>query len=129
MAALATRAQYVERAGEPAAVIADRLDALLAKASRLLRAECARYGRDIDAEVADGTTDPDLVADIVCQMVEEAGQQPTIGVSAVTQTAGPFTQQLSYANPAGRLYLGRDARRLLGLGGVTAYLIPLGGTP
>lgn len=127
MTPLATRAQYVERAGEPVPAVADRLDALLAKASRLVRAECARHGKEIDDDIAAGDIDGELVADIVCQMVEEAGQsQAALGVSSLQQTAGPFSLAATYANPAGRLYLGKDARRLLGLGGVAGFAITLG---
>lgn len=121
---LATRAHYIALYGDPPASLAGRLDALLAQASRRLRAECARAGVDIDRRIAAGDIDADLVADIVCQMIVESTQTGGIaGVSSLTQTAGAFSQTQQYANPAGRLYLTKDMKKLLGISAQKAFTV------
>lgn len=95
---------------------------LLARASRLIRAEVA----DVDAQVQDGKLDQELVGDVVCAMVKRAMlNSGTPGVSNTQETAGPFQQTFTYTNPSGDLYLLKAERSRL-LGGVQrAFTIDL----
>ncbi|MDU1018173.1 MAG: Gp19/Gp15/Gp42 family protein [Clostridium perfringens] len=47
------------------------------------------------------------------------------GVSSFNETAGPFTQQMSFANPTGDLYLTRAEKARMGVGVATAASIDL----
>lgn len=101
---------------------------LLAKASRLLRAEFKASGRDY------ALVDPDLLADVVCDMARRAllvplDQQPA---AQVQQSAGGFSMGVTYANPAGEMYLTKAERRKLGLsaqraGSVDMWTPPVAG--
>ena len=68
---------------------------------------------------------------VSCEMVKRArasGAGP--GVSQISETRGPFTGQVTYANPAGDLYLTKADKRLLGSGGQVAGNVSLlGGDP
>ena len=86
---------------------------LLEKASRQVRAERP----SVDDRIAAGTLDPDLVGDVVCDMVRRAiivpvDQQP---VTQFSEGTGPFSQSITYSNPDGNLYLSKNERRRLGL--------------
>ena len=47
------------------------------------------------------------------------------GVSSFNETAGPFTQQVSFANPTGDLFLTRAEKARMGVGVATAASIDL----
>lgn len=47
------------------------------------------------------------------------------GVSSMSTTDGPFTQQFSYANPQGDLYLTKTERKSLGVGVGRAFEVDL----
>lgn len=99
-----------------------RLAGLLAKASRIIRAEATRAGIDIDARITSGALDPDTAADVACDMARWAlSCGPVDGATAITQTTGPFSQNLTLATPAGSMVLTRAHRRLLGLPSQTAW--------
>ena len=49
------------------------------------------------------------------------------GISQSSQTAGPFTESLTYANPAGDLYLTNAERTSLGLKRQRAFSVELVG--
>ena len=51
------------------------------------------------------------------------------GVSSFNETAGPFSQQMSFANPTGDLYLTRAEKARMGVGVATAASIDLLGQP
>lgn len=54
---------------------------------------------------------------IVCAMVRRAMlNMDMAGVSQNTQTAGSFSESISYSNPDGDLYLTRSEKRSLGCG-------------
>lgn len=89
-----------------------RASDLLAKASRQVRAEFPT----IDARITAEAINPDLVADVVCDMVRRVlvapvDQQP---VSQMQQAAGPFSVGMTYANPTGDMYLTKSDRKKLG---------------
>ena len=62
---------------------------------------------------------------VACAMVKRGMvSQPFVdGASSISQTAGPFNQQISFTNPNGSLYLSKLEKRLLGIGRqkATAY--------
>lgn len=98
---------------------------LLGDASAILRAECS----DVDARLSaiPPTLDADIPKMIVCAMVKRAmiAGADVEGVTAHQQTAGPFSQSLTYSNPMGNLYLTKAERRLLGCGGQQAFSVDM----
>lgn len=110
----------------------DDVDALLERASRLLRAECP----DVDERISDGSLDEDLVSDIACEMVQNVTQVPDAGVGVDSSTqqysSGPFsmTNTASFSSTAGAMILNKKHRRLLGCSRQKAFMIdPLAGQP
>ena len=56
---------------------------------------------------------------VSCSMVERAmmsAASDSFGVNNMSATMGPFTQQVTYANPTGDLYLTATEKKLLGVG-------------
>jgi hypothetical protein len=45
-----------------------------------------------------------------------AAESDAYGVSQATMTAGPYTQNVSYSNPSGDLYLTATEKRTLSIG-------------
>lgn len=97
----------------------DRADVLLADASALVR----------DLAPSVGDLDPGTPKAIVCAMVKRVMQGPVDmdGVTQTQQTAGPFSQGVSFANPSGDLYLTKLEKRRLGVGVQRAFTIDLVG--
>ena len=57
---------------------------------------------------------------VSCNMVVRAmvaGASDALGVDQVSATMGPFAQTAHYSNPNGDLYVTKNERRLLGIGG------------
>lgn len=81
-------------------------EALLADASDLIRTTCPRWH----------TAKPATLKRIACMAVKRAMQAgPDMsGVTQSTQTAGSYSESLSYANPAGDLYLTTSEKEALG---------------
>ena len=76
-----------------------------------------------------GTPSSSAAALIVsCDMVRRSmsmSQADTYGLSQASMTAGPYAQQLTYANPTGEMYLTRTERKMLGfLGGAIGFARP-----
>lgn len=103
----------------------DTAETLLGDASVILRAECP----DVDARltVVPPLLDPDLPKMIVCAMVKRAmiAGADVEGVTNTQQTAGPFSQSLTYSNPMGNLYLTKAERKMLGCGGQRAFTVDM----
>jgi hypothetical protein len=78
-------------------------DTLASDASMLIR---ARYS-DVDARVATGSLDEDVLTAVVAGMVRRAmiGAAAGDGVTQSSETVGPFSHSQSYANPMGNLFL------------------------
>ena len=128
MAGYADEAYYTDNFGSPPARIADRLQQELDRASRYVRAECAGLDARIAAFVLDPSApdavDPDLAADVVCEMVTSAAASPGgVGVESMQQGAGPYQQTLNYSNSVGDLFQSKKQKRLLGCGGQRAFTI------
>ena len=88
-----------------------RAEALLDDASAML-----------DAYVTVDETDEkqlNLLKIVVCNMVERAMSTggDTYGVSQQSMTAVGFSQQYTYANPTGDLYITKSEKRMLGISG------------
>jgi hypothetical protein len=56
-----------------------------------------------------------------------ASQDDVLGVSQKSITGGPYTQNISFSNPSGDMYLTKGDRSLLGIGGGRAGFSSLGG--
>lgn len=100
-----------------------RAGVLLARASRMVRAR--KPG--IDTQIAAEKIDADLVGDVVCAMVKRAMQGPVDldGITQSSQTGGPFSESVTFANPSGDLYFTKTEKVDLGIGGVKAGSIDL----
>ncbi len=104
----------------------DKLDKLLAQASRIVRAEALQDGVDIGQRITDGLLDADLVSDVVCGMVQYAHNGPAIdpsmmGANSVQAGAGPFQKTVSYSQALGSLSFTKVYRLRLGLGKQHAF--------
>ena len=89
----------------------ERAEALLDDASAML-----------DAYVTVDETDEqqmNLLKIVVCNMVERAMSTggDMYGVTQQSMTAVGFTQQYTYANPTGDLYISKAEKRMLGISG------------
>ena len=95
-----------------------RADVLLGDASQLIV--------DLRPDLASHVSAATLEA-IVCAMVKRAMQGPVDldGVTQTQQTAGPFSQGVSFANPSGDLYLTKGEKQRLGIGVQRAFSIDL----
>lgn len=99
-----------------------RAAVLLADASALIRDTVPGWG-----QVSEQT-----LRAICCAVVRRAMSVDVDlpdGVSSFNETAGPFTQQMSFANPTGDLYLTRAEKARMGVGVATAASIDLVGQP
>ncbi|MDO5500957.1 MAG: Gp19/Gp15/Gp42 family protein [Propionibacteriaceae bacterium] len=99
---------------------------LLAKASRELRA----LAPTIDARIEAGSLDPDLVADVVCAMVQRVMesaevQLPVPGLETWQTSVGPFQDSFKFSSPTGNMYLTKAEKRLLGIGAQVAAMVPM----
>lgn len=90
-----------------------RLEALLGDASLAIDAELRAYGRASD-EVGS-----DVLCSVCAAMVGRAVSVPaeSYGLTQQSMTAGVFTQQQTYANPSGDLYITKKERQMLGADG------------
>lgn len=121
MVAFATSADLVARWRPLDTTETARATVLLDDASAIIRAECA----GIDARITAGTLGTDVAKLVACAIVKRAMLTGSVGdgVASVQETAGPFSQGVTYANPTGNLYLTKQERRLLGYGGQGAFTI------
>lgn len=126
----ADEAYFTDNFGAPPARIAGRLDKELARASRYVRSECPGIDGRISLHGVDptaaGALDPDLAADVVCEMVITAASSPAgPGIASTQQGAGPYQETTNYVNPVGDLYFSKKQKKLLGCGGQVAFTIPM----
>lgn len=95
---------------------------LLDDASAMIRASAA----GIDERISDGDLDAGVPLLVVCAMVKRAmlaAEAP--GVKTTQETAGPFSQSFTYANPMGDLYLTAAEKKLLGVGAQVGFTVPM----
>lgn len=100
-----------------------RATVLLGDAATRIRVACP----DIDARVASQALDPDVPKIVSVEMVRRAMLSPVDQPAAgqVQQTAGPFSQSISYTNPTGDLYLTKAEKQILGCGAQEAFMAPM----
>lgn len=101
-------------------------EVLLADASAMIRAEVPGIpGRLLEDPP---TIDEDVLRMVTCAVVKRAMLAGTAGdgVTQQSHTAGPFSQQLTFANPMGNLYLTKTELRLLGAGSQQAFMVDMG---
>jgi hypothetical protein len=103
-----------------------RAAVLLEDASQMILDEDSRHV--LDALIAPTSTH----IRIVCKMVERSMGTPvdSPSVTQMSQTMGPFTEQSTFANPTGDLYLTKAEKRQLGFsrmraGGVDQWVPPV----
>lgn len=91
-----------------------RASALLEHASSYIYFELKKAGKpyrmgelDVDTRV--------LVRNVVCSMAKRAMMSPNSDISSESMGVGGYTQSLTYANPAGDIYLKDSERRILGI--------------
>jgi phage protein gp19/gp15/gp42 len=99
----------------------NRAKILLTLASDRLRMMAQRAGIDLDAKIA---ADPDgayantlkfAMLDAVKRALQVPADVPPI--NAYQQTAGPYSENITYANPTGDLYFKKSELTLLGISG------------
>jgi hypothetical protein len=88
---------------------AARAAVLAGDASALLRAEFP----GIDDQIASGAVDSTLLTIVVAGMVKRALLAPPDGMTQQSETAGPYSQSQSYANPLGNVFLTAAERTLI----------------
>jgi hypothetical protein len=102
-------------------------DALLLRASARLASLLQRRGVDIDPEDELQALNLKTVTVNMVRRALLASQGDVLGVAQTSITGGPYTKSMSFANPSGDMYLTKDDRSLLGIGGGRAGFSPLGG--
>lgn len=91
----------------------ERASTLLSDASALLRAEFVRAGKEIDEE--DELQQANLVR-VCCSMVKRVmASGLDEDVSSINRMAGSYSEQRTFANPTGDMYITKNERRALGL--------------
>lgn len=91
----------------------ERATALLLDASVMLATEFERVGESIDAK---SELQRENLKRICCAMVKRvmsSGHDEDL--SQTSMTAGSYTQQFTFANPTGDMYLTKNERKTLGL--------------
>jgi len=94
-------------------------EVLLEQASAKLRVTARRYGRDIDAMIAEPVTGADFalavksaVVQAVCRALDSVNAAP---VTSETQSGLGYSAQVTFANPGQALYFLRSELKELGL--------------
>lgn len=127
MEAFATTEQLESRWKSLDDVEKPRAETLLMDASVIVATMCAQSGIAIDeTDELQALT----VQSIVCEMVKRAMLAPVdqAPMSQFSQTAGPYSESGTYANPTGDLYLTSSEKKRLGLGKQRMFFIrPTGG--
>ncbi len=91
----------------------ERAAALMEDATAMLTAEHRRVGVPIDSEDELQAVNLKIAC---CSMVKRVLASGVLGdVSNHSVTAGPYNEQVTYANPTGNMYLTKEERRILGL--------------
>lgn len=92
-------------------------DTLLSDASQLIRDTCPGWAHASEA----------TLKAIACAMVKRAmiAGSDNAGLSSTQETAGPYSQTLTYSNPTGDLYLTRTEKQRLGQGRQRAFNISM----
>ena len=88
---------------------------LLEDAETLIKDECPRWHTASEA----------TLRRIACKIAQRALNTPfgeyAGAIQQTSTTAGPYSQQMSYANPQGDMYLTKSEKRALGGGALAAF--------
>lgn len=91
----------------------ERATALLSDASAILHSEFARLGREIDP---DDEVQAMNLTRVCCSMVRRVmASRSDADLKSTMLTAGAYSEQLTFANPTGDMYITKNERRSLGL--------------
>lgn len=123
MAAFATSQELEQRWRTLTVAEHTQATALLEDVSAMIRALVPT----IDDRLVSGDLDAAIPRMVAVAAVKRAMQSPQgmEGVSAVNQTAGPFSQNTSFANPGGNLWLTRTEKLMLGASGQRAFTVDM----
>jgi len=96
-----------------------RADSLLKLASNRLRTIADRQGKDMDEMVNDSASYFNTVQWVVMEAAKRAMLTPTDAppVNSMQQTAGPYSENIVFTNPAGDLWFKKSELNDLGLYG------------
>lgn len=97
-----------------------RADKLLKLASNRLRTRADTLGIDLDAKVNASPSYFENVQWVVLEAAKRAMLTPTDAppANSIQQTAGPYSENIVFTNPAGDLWFKKSELSDLGLGGV-----------
>lgn len=95
-------------------------EVLLMQASAKLRLTAHKYGRDIDAMIADPVSGEDYALDVKSVIVQAViraldSVESSAVVSQSSETLGPYSYNFSYLNAGQQLYFLRNELKELGL--------------
>lgn len=90
-----------------------RAEALLEDAAAMLHAEFAAVGKEIDETDELQKVNLKVISCSMVKRVMASGQGADI--TQTSMTAGSFSEQFTYANPTGDMYLTANERRILGV--------------
>lgn len=104
----------------------EKAAALLDDAAVIIRSEMASADVAIDPENEDQISS---IRSVSCSMVKRAMSVNTgEAINQSSVTVGPFSRQVTYANPTSEMYLTKQDKRLLGIiqdGGGFAFIRPV----
>lgn len=97
----------------------NRAEMLLRMATNILRGKSVKFGVDIDEKVKSDEIFKDNVKWVVFEAVKRALQTPqdTPPVNSYSQSAGVYSENFTYTNPAGDLWFKKSELQILGFGG------------
>ncbi len=104
-----------------------RATALLEDASYMILARCETAATVDDGDTAGRSQRESVLRSIVCAMVQRSmlAGDATPGVKTTQETAGPFSQSFTFANPTGDLYLTAGELKLLPCGRQVAFTVSM----
>lgn len=104
-----------------------RATALLEDASYMILARCESAATVDDDDTVGRLQRESVLRSIVCAMVQRSmvSGDTTPGVKTTQETAGPFSQSFTFANPTGDLYLTAGELKLLPCGKQVAFTVPM----
>lgn len=116
-----TNRGYSAQAWPTSAVLTTKL----AEASRYLRSP--RIYPGIDHDIAEEILDAELVKDVVCAMVNRATPVESVpaGAESMQMSVDVFQRTTRFIGGASQLYLSKEDKRKLGIGGQQAYSVDL----
>lgn len=96
-----------------------RAEMLLRMATNILRGKSAKFGVILDEKAESDEIFKDNVKWVIFEAVKRALQTPQDmpPVNSYSQSAGAYSENFTYANPAGDLWFKKSELQILGFGG------------